>query len=263
MPGGQWDQVLAPEYGNLVVEDQPAARLEVVVQPAQRLLVLLTGRAETQAAADVDRPVPPRKVEVVHGLAGQRRRGADRRGRLAAEGNHVGRDVDPVDVQPVRDVRHEQAAGATGDVERRLALLDELAEVLDLRAGVAEQRPPPGHHPVVPALRLDRLHVENRSPFMDHGRLPTRRTSRSCSGIALPAGRIPVSRSGAPARSTTRRASASIESTIVGSSTPRSSCRTDSSVHPSTTASAPRSRRCPTTASKRSRDTGIPALTPS
>ena len=62
---------------------------------------------------------------------------------------------------------------------------------------------------------------------------------------------------------TTRRARASIESMTVGSSTPRSSCSTDSSVQPSATASAPWSRRWSTTASNRSRGTGSPALTPS
>ena len=48
---------------------------------------------------------------------------------------------------------HEKPPGAASGVERRLSLLDEPPEVVDLRAVGVELRPPFGHETVVPCLR--------------------------------------------------------------------------------------------------------------
>ena len=76
---------------------------------------------------------------------------------VAAGGDHVGRRIDAVDIEPRRDPRHEQPTGPAGHVERRLALGHERAEVLDLGAADVEVRPPRGDQPVVPRhdVRLD------------------------------------------------------------------------------------------------------------
>jgi hypothetical protein len=71
--------------------------------------------------------------------------------RLAAEREHVGGDVAAVDVEPGAKKRHEEATGAAGDVERRLAaFLDDAPEVRDLRPADVELGPPARDNAVVP-----------------------------------------------------------------------------------------------------------------
>ena len=124
------------------------------MEAAERLDVVLALPAQAEAAADDDRPVAARQVELVHGLRVQVRGQTLRLGTLAAEGQHVGGDVAAVDVEAGLQKRYEQASGAAGDVERGLPRLDEAPEVRDLRAGSVELRPPLRDEPVVPRLRL-------------------------------------------------------------------------------------------------------------
>jgi hypothetical protein len=126
----------------------------VVVEAPERLEVVLPPAAEAEAAADDDRPIAPRQVELVHGLRVQVRGQTLRLGPLPAEGQHVGGDVAAVDVEAGLQKRHEQPAGSARDVERRLPCLDEALEVRDLWAGSVELRPPLRDEPVVPRLRL-------------------------------------------------------------------------------------------------------------
>ena len=58
---------------HLLVENEEAARLEVLVEASERLDVVLTRPADAEAAADDDRPVPPRQVELVQRLRVQAR----------------------------------------------------------------------------------------------------------------------------------------------------------------------------------------------
>jgi hypothetical protein len=75
---------------------------------------------------------------------------------LAAERDHVRRDVAPVDVEPGTKIGDQQPAGPAADIERRLtALLDVPLEVGDLVRPevVVELRPPLRDQAVVPRLR--------------------------------------------------------------------------------------------------------------
>ena len=74
------------------------------MQPPQPLDVLLPRAAEAEAAADEDRPVAARQVELVHRLRVQVRREPLARRRLAAVLEHVGRDVAAVDVEPGAEI---------------------------------------------------------------------------------------------------------------------------------------------------------------
>ena len=58
------------------------------------------------------------------------------------------------DIEARAEERHEQPAGAAGDVERGLARLDVALEVRDLRAFGVELGPPLRDEAVVPGLRL-------------------------------------------------------------------------------------------------------------
>jgi len=73
---------------------------------------------------------------------------------LAAEREHVLRDVHTFDVETGLEPRDEQAAGAARDIQGGLAALDEALEVVDLRPFGVELGPVAGDHPVVPGLRL-------------------------------------------------------------------------------------------------------------
>ncbi len=67
---------------NLVVEDEHAARLEVPVDPFERLHVLGAGAAYAERAAHEDRPVATRNIELVLGLRVEAGREALALGRL-------------------------------------------------------------------------------------------------------------------------------------------------------------------------------------
>ena len=139
---------------HLVVEHERASRLELVEDAPQALGVVLAVAAEPESAADEDRPVRPRDVELVQGLCVEARRiEAFSRGPLAREREHVGRDVAAVDVELGTQVGHEQAARAAGCVKCRLTGFDEAAEVVDLRTVEVELRPPTRDETVVPGLR--------------------------------------------------------------------------------------------------------------
>ena len=76
--------------------------------------------AESERAADDDRPVPPRKLELVHRLRVEVRRvEALAHSALACEREHVGRDVAAVDVDAGVQVGHEQPPRPTCGVESR------------------------------------------------------------------------------------------------------------------------------------------------
>jgi hypothetical protein len=137
---------------DLVVQHEETTGLEVVAKPPKRLEILLAGCSEAEAATHEDRAVAARHVELVHRLRVQVRGQALALGRLPTEREHVGRDVGAVDVQAGPEVRKEQASRPARDVERRLACLDERAEVVDLRAGEVELGPPACDDAVVPCL---------------------------------------------------------------------------------------------------------------
>src|SRR3954466_7227555 len=108
---------------------------------------------ESEAAADDDRPVSARQVELVQGLCVEIRREPFRLGARAAMLEHVGRDVAAVDVEPCAQPRDEQPAGPARGIQRRLAfVLDEALEVRDLGAGPVELGPPLREHTVMPGL---------------------------------------------------------------------------------------------------------------
>ncbi len=106
----------------VLADDEAAARGELAVAAAERLGILLPLAAEAEGIADVDRPVRPRQAELVHCLLVQPRRQAVPRGLLVAEGEHVGREVAAVDVQAGLQQGKQEAARATAEVERGLAV---------------------------------------------------------------------------------------------------------------------------------------------
>ena len=114
---------------------------------------MLAVAPDAEPAAHDDRPVAPRKVELVQRLRVQRRRQSLALGALAREGEHVLGYVHAVDIEPGVQPRDEQPAGSAGGVERGLAALHEAPEVLDLGALGVELRPVTGDHAVVPGLR--------------------------------------------------------------------------------------------------------------
>src|SRR3954465_1096095 len=128
----------------------------MLVEAAKRLEILLACAPEPERTADEDRPVPPRRLELVHRLHEERRRQSLARRFLAAERDHVRRDVAAVDVEAGTKVRDQQPACPASDVERRLtASLDVPPEVGNLVRPelVVELRPPPRDQAVVPGLR--------------------------------------------------------------------------------------------------------------
>jgi hypothetical protein len=146
-----------------VVEEQRPPGLEVLVEALERLEILRAVAAEREAAADHDRPVGARWIELVHRLDEECRRQPLALSTLAAEGDHVLRDVAAVHVQPGAQVRKQQPARPAGDVEGGLAVtLDEAPEVVDLSPALVELGPPFGNEAVVPGLRR---HGTILSPF--------------------------------------------------------------------------------------------------
>jgi hypothetical protein len=73
---------------------------------------------------------------------------------LTAEGQHVGRDVASVDIEPRLEPGHEQPPRTASDVESGLSGFDEPAEIVGLGAAEIELCPPSRNEPVVPGLRL-------------------------------------------------------------------------------------------------------------
>src|SRR5581483_4637845 len=135
--------------GHLLVHEQRPARLEGAAQPAQRLLVLLARRADAEDAADDDRPVAARRVEVMERAHPQGRL----RSALTAALDHVSGDVAAVGVDARPQPRNEQPARAAPRVEHGLPLFGEPLEVLDLRPVDDEVRPPLADQAVVPGHR--------------------------------------------------------------------------------------------------------------
>ena len=126
----------------------------MVVDATQRLGVVLALTAEAEASADEDRAIAARQVELVQRLRVEVRSEALLLGALAAQRQHVGRDVAAVDVEAGPEIRQEEAPGPAGGVERGLTFLDEPPEVVDLGARVVELGPPLRNEPVVPRLRV-------------------------------------------------------------------------------------------------------------
>ena len=127
---------------------------------AQAFDVVLSLPAEPEPAADDDRPVAARQVELVHRLRVEvRRRQPLSLAALADALEHVRRDVRAVDVEPRVEIRHEQPARAARGVERRLARLDERPEPVDLRPVEVELGPPTRDESVVPGLRGGGAHA--------------------------------------------------------------------------------------------------------
>jgi hypothetical protein len=146
---------------HLVIEHERASRLEMLVEPPEPLDVVLAIATEPEPAAEHDRRVATREVELVHGLRVEpRRRHALPLGALAAEREHVGGDVAAVDVEPRLKIRHEEPPGAARDVERGLSRLHEALEVVDLGTVEVELGPPPRDEAVVPGLRAGVGHAE-------------------------------------------------------------------------------------------------------
>ena len=67
---------------------------------------------------------------------------------LPAKRDHVGGHIATIYVEAVTKPRQQQPAGAASGIQRRLPLLDEAAEVLDLRALCGELGPPFGNEAV-------------------------------------------------------------------------------------------------------------------
>ena len=116
--------------------------------------VLVARASETEPAAHHRGAVAPRQVEPVRRLREQVRFAADAPCRLTARGDHVGRCVDAVHVEPARDPRHEQTPTPTRDVECGLTGGDVAAEEVDLRAFSVEVRPPAGNQAVMPCRHV-------------------------------------------------------------------------------------------------------------
>ena len=84
--------------GRLVVENEHTAGLEMLVEAAQSLEVLVAIPSEAEASADENRLVPAGEIELVHRLRIQMRRESFHARPLATEGQHVRRDVTPCGV---------------------------------------------------------------------------------------------------------------------------------------------------------------------
>ena len=125
----------------------------------------------------------------MHRLHVQLRREALALGLLAAERDHVGRDVAAVDVQAGSEVGNEQAPGPAGDVQRGLPVVSmNLLEVRDLLRAevVVELGPLPSDEPVVPGRRLLGRHRQQaydasvpELPEVETIRARSRRASRA------------------------------------------------------------------------------------
>jgi hypothetical protein len=125
----------------------------VRVQPTQPFEVVGTAATEPERAAVDDRAIAPGQVEEVRRLHVQHGLAFAGTGRGPAGGDHVGRRVDAIDVEPVGHPGDEQSAAATADVEGGLTGGDVGAEELDLGPVEVEVGPPPSDQPVVPGGR--------------------------------------------------------------------------------------------------------------
>jgi hypothetical protein len=168
----------------LVVDDEHAAGLELLLEPPQRQSILLASASEPESPADENGLVATRRIELVHRLDEERRSEPLALGLLPAERDHVRRHVAAVDVEPGSEVRDEQPSGAAGDVERRLTALDVLLEVRDLGTVLVELGPPLRDEPVVPGLR-DLIH----GPHVVVPRAAMRSASRQSEASASTCGR--------------------------------------------------------------------------
>src|SRR5439155_6672705 len=140
---------------DFVVQDQQSTRLKVLVQTTKCRLVIRTWTtAQTEAPAHIDRPVPPREIELMHRLSVQPRRQTVCLRSLTTQRKHVIGDVDAIHFESRLKIGNEQPAGPARDVERRLCRFNEGSEVLDLRARRFELSPPLRDESVVPRRRL-------------------------------------------------------------------------------------------------------------
>lgn len=139
-----------------MVEDEHATRLEMVVEAPKGFPVMIAVATDAERATHVDRPVAARKVELVRCLRVQVRREPLALGPLPTQGEHVRREVGPVDIKPVAEERDQHPAGPARHVERRLPRLDVRAEELDLGTVEVELGPPPRDESVVPGLGFGR-----------------------------------------------------------------------------------------------------------
>ena len=99
----------------------------------------------------------------MHRLLVQSRRQPIPRGALAAEGEHVGRDVAAVDVQPGLQAREAAGGPCRSQVEGGLAVaLDERPVEASSSRVVVELRPPASHQAVVPGLRATEVMPRRR-----------------------------------------------------------------------------------------------------
>ncbi len=152
---------------------------EVREQPVQSFAILRVSGPQPEPAAHDDRPVPSRKIEEVHRLHVQVWVPPDAAGGLTAAGNHIGRRIDPIYVQPVGDPRDEQPSRSAGDIQCRLGPLDEHTEELDLRTADVEVQPPPGNQTVVPG-------DDHRSGLVPGGHPAHRRSSPAVQWHCVP-----------------------------------------------------------------------------
>jgi hypothetical protein len=141
---------------DLQVEQQRAAGIEAVVKAPERLDVLLPRAPEPECTAHEDRPVAPGRIELVHRRDEQPGREPLAARLLAAERDHVRRQVTAADVETRPQAGQEQPSRAARHVERGLAVAFHPAEeVRDLMGPevVVELRPPLRDQPVVPGVR--------------------------------------------------------------------------------------------------------------
>src|SRR3972149_3210304 len=125
------------------------------LEAAQGLLVMVPRAAEAKSTADHDRPVLARQCKVVHRLMVEARREAFAAGFLGAECEHVGGDVGAVDVQACAQEWDQEPSRPTSDIKGGFAIpLDELPEVIDLRAIRVELGPPACDETIVPDLGM-------------------------------------------------------------------------------------------------------------
>jgi hypothetical protein len=97
-----------------VSEKQRSIRLQALVKAPQRLEVLHASAPKPEGTAYEDRLVQAGRVELVHCLHEKRRRQPLARGLLAAELDHVRRDVATVDVEPASSARRSRPSSRMG-----------------------------------------------------------------------------------------------------------------------------------------------------
>jgi hypothetical protein len=119
----------------------------MVMEASQRLEILFSGAPEPERAANEDRLVAARSVELVHCLNGDVRRESFADHSSFAEVDHVRGHVATVDIEACAKKREQQPASAAADIKCRLPVIFDVAlEVANLvyPEVVVELRPPLG-----------------------------------------------------------------------------------------------------------------------